>query len=330
MKNGYLRFEFYLTKLQEHLDKAGKQKNPALYLYTNGARTPVFMLEGLCKLYAGLHNKNKFSKLKEHFKLLEDVLGAIDYYDGFAKEFVLQKNIPAVITKYLQALKREKLEHLNEILIEKDWLGKPGKRINKIKEKLGEADWQKPEEEVTNINRFYIKSIESINSFVKETGTHFDNVESDVHELRRKMRWLSIYPQALRGCIQLSKKNAPPRLLTKYLTKEIINSPFNKMPDAGDNRHFLLLEQNYFYALSWMIAEMGKLKDAGLRVIAIREALQNNASLNEADALKKAYQICGKKQPNLASILADAEKICKLYFKENNLQHLIIGNSQVV
>ena len=75
---------------------------------------------------------------------------------------------------------------------------------------------------------------------------------------------------------------------------------------------------------------MGKLKDTGLRIIAIKEALQNNASLNEADALKKAYQICGKKQLNLAAILADAEKICKIYFKENNLQRLIIGTSQVV
>ncbi len=330
MKNGYLRFEYYLLKFQDLLDKAGKQKNPALYLYTNGARTPIFMLEGLCKLYAGLHNKNKFSKLKDQFKLLEDVLGAIDYYDGFAKEFVTQKNIPGVITKYLQALKREKLEHLNEILIEHDWLGASAKRMKKIKKKLREANWLKEEEEISNINRFYIKSMENINSFVKETGAHFDNVESDVHELRRKLRWLSIYPQALRGAIQLTKKKVVPKSLIKYHTKEIVNSPFNKMPDAGDNRHFLLLDQNYFYALSWVIAEMGKLKDTGLRIIAIKEALQNNASLNEADALKKAYQICGKKQLNLAAILADAEKICKIYFKENNLQRLIIGTSQVV
>lgn len=330
MKSGYLRFDFYLTKLQDLLDKAGKQKNPALYLYTNGARTPIFMLEGLCKLYAGLHNKKKFSKLKEHFKALEDVLGAIDYYDGFAKEFLTQKNIPSVVTGYLQAMKREKTEHLNEILLESQWLGASGKRMNRIKEKLEEADWQKQEKEISGLQKFYIKSIEEINSFVKESGTQFDNVESDVHELRRKLRWLSIYPQALRGCIQLTGKKATTRSLAKYLTMEIINSPFNKMPDAADNRHFLLLDRNYFYALSWMIAELGKLKDTGLRVIAIKEALLNNASLNETDALKKAIQICGKKQPSMNTILSTADKICKTYFKENNLQRLISGTSQVV
>ena len=31
-----------------------------------------------------------------------------------------------------------------------------------------------------------------------KTKFHFSNVEVDVHELRRKLRWLSIYPQALR------------------------------------------------------------------------------------------------------------------------------------
>jgi hypothetical protein len=37
------------------------------------------------------------------FKLLEDGLGSIDYYDAFSKEFASNKNIPAEILKYLQA-----------------------------------------------------------------------------------------------------------------------------------------------------------------------------------------------------------------------------------
>ncbi|MBS1758205.1 MAG: hypothetical protein JSU03_13100, partial [Bacteroidetes bacterium] len=87
MKHGRERFEFYLVKLEALFAQAIADKNPALWLYNNNARTPLFMLEGLAKLYAGIHNKKKFLKIKEHFKLLEDTLGAIDYYDGFAKEF---------------------------------------------------------------------------------------------------------------------------------------------------------------------------------------------------------------------------------------------------
>ena len=57
MINGPTRFNLYLDQLERLLLEAGKQPDAALYLYQNGARTPLFMLEGLAKLYSGLHNK---------------------------------------------------------------------------------------------------------------------------------------------------------------------------------------------------------------------------------------------------------------------------------
>jgi hypothetical protein len=325
MKNGQTRFEFYLIQLQTLLAKAAKQKNPALWLFQNNVRTPLFMLEGLAKLYTGIHNKKKFTKLKEQFKLLEDTLGAIDYYDAFATSFSKNKKIPAAVVNYLQAQTREKIESLNELLVEKKWLGDEADRIKKIQKKIAEADWQNEETELNDIKDFYGEAIYEIVEFTAKTKFHFDNVEADVHELRRKLRWLSIYPQALRGCIQLSKAKTSPAHLKKYLTKDIVNSPFNKMPDSGNCRYFLLLEQNCFYALSWMIAELGKLKDSGLAVIAIKEALQQTSKLSDAAAYKKAYEILGNKQPKLKQLLDKAEAVCKTYFTENNLEHLVIG-----
>src|SRR5882757_1485380 len=101
MKNGLARFEYHLTQVETLLAKAAVQKNPALWLYKNNLRTPFFMLEALAKLYAGIHNKKKFTKLNEQFKLIEDTLGAIDYYDAFANEFKANKKIPADVTGYL-------------------------------------------------------------------------------------------------------------------------------------------------------------------------------------------------------------------------------------
>jgi len=337
MKNGITRFNYHLDQLQALLTKAEKQKNPGLWLYQNNARTPLFMLEGLAKMYAYLHDKKKFTKLKERFKLLEDILGAIDYYDAFAKEFAANPNIPANVTSYLQAQAREKIQSLNEALKENEWLGAEKNRIAKMKKKLGEMDWQKSSAEIKSIRKFYITAITEIIEFTGKTNWQFTNVESDVHELRRKLRWLSIYPQAVRGAIQLSSsklKNGQPKplvkALEKYLTPEITNSPFNKMPDAGDNTDFLLLEQNYFYALSWMIAQLGKLKDSGLRLVSIREALQQLSAISEADALNKAKEFIGGDQPDLQQILTQADGICKTYFKEQNLQKLIIGTATTI
>jgi hypothetical protein len=325
MKQGSARFEFYLLQIQDLLTKSAKQKNPALWLYKNNMRTPLFMLEALAKLYTGLHNKKKFTKLKEHFKILEDVLGAIDYYDSFATVLSKKKGIPAAVITYLQAQSREKIQFMNELLIENNWLGNDADRIIKIQKKLTKADWLNEADEIKVINEFYGEAIYDIIEFTAETKFHFDNVEEDVHELRRKLRWLSIYPHAFLGCIQLSKSKTISKHLSKYLTKEIATSPFNKFPDAGDCKNFLLLNQNYFYSLSWMISELGKLKDNGLKVIAVKEALLQTGANGDEAAFKKAYQLLGNKQPKLQQLLDAAEEICKTYFNENNLEHMVIG-----
>ncbi len=322
---GYQRFDFYLSKLQLLLDEAAKQKNPALWLYTNGARTPLFMLEGLAKIYAGLHNKKTFIKIKEQVKVLEDTLGAIDYYDVIAKDLGKNKKISVTITSYLQAQTREKIQSLNEMLTEKKWIGAEESRVLKIKKKLQKADWVAPEKEVKLFAEYYGKSIYTITEFVQSKKCKFDNMEADVHELRRKLRWLSIYPQALQGCIQLSESSNSPAHLKKYLTKEIVTSPFNKMPDAADNKQFLILEKKFFLSLSWMIDALGKIKDNGLHIIALTEALQQAGDLTETAARKKAYELLGAKQEKLPALLTKASTMSKTYFDEHNLEHLLLA-----
>ena len=325
MKKGSARFDYYLSEFELLLERSSRQKNPALWLYQNNARTILFMLEGLSKLYAGIHNKNKFSKLHLQFKLLEDILGAIDYYDVFAKEFIKNKKIPTMVTGYIQAQTREKIQHLNEVLIEKKWLNYNNFRINRIREKLVSADWLNEKKEIRKIADFYVLSIQEILSFIGHTEFHFTNIESDVHALRRKLRWISIYPQALKGSIQISSSASNPGNLTKYLTKEIISSPFNNMPDAADNNYFLLLERDHYFALSWMISTLGKIKDSGLRVIAIKEALIQSGADNEEAALKKVYTYTGPDQLHIKQLLDDADAVCKRYFNSKSLEALIVG-----
>jgi len=330
MKNGHARFEYFLNQLQELLNKASKQKNPALWLYQNNARTPLFMLEALSILYAGIHNKKKFTKLKDRFKQLEDAIGGIDYYDSYAKELVGNKKIPKTITAYLQAQSREKIQSLNEILKEKKWLSEGNIRMKKIGKRLAKADWLAEKEDMESISSYYITAINKILEFINEKDFHFTNVEDDVHEFRRKIRWLSIYPQALRGGIQLSEsKTATPKYLSKYLTKEITGSKYNVMPDAGTQKYFLLLEKNRFYALSWMIAELGNLKDNGLKVEAIKEAILQTSETNEKSALTQAYKLAGPKQITIQQVLDTAENLCKTYCKEKNLESLIVGIASV-
>ncbi len=329
MRNGLERFEFYLATLEGLLQKSSAEKNPGLWLYSNDARTPIFMLEGLAKLYAQLHNKKRFTKIKEDLKLLEDALGAIDYYDCFAKEFAAEPEIPEEITNYVQGQAREKIQHLNDLLIQRKWIGENADRLMKIRSKLGDADWMKDDKEIKAIAGFYKDSIKTINNFVTEINCRFTELETQVHDLRRKLRWLSIYPRALQGAIQLTENNYTDDNLQKYLTEDIINSPFNKMPEAGNNRFFLMLEKNYFLALSWMIAALGKLKDNGLRIVVITESQQLLKGIDEDDALAQTYKILGPQHPGLSTILSDASVKCETYFKEKNLDKLLAAIASI-
>lgn len=329
MKNGIDRFEYWLIKVESALVQSTTEINPGLWLYTNDLRTPLFMLESLSKLYEALHNKSRFSKMKDDFKLLEDALGAIDYYDSFVKEFSSDSTIPVIVVDYLQAQKREKIQRFNDLLQERKWIGENATRIKKIRKKLADADWLKDEKEIKEIALFYQEAIDEINSFVAETNCKFTEIETQVHELRRKLRWLSIYPRALQGTIQLTQKVTNDENLTKYLTEEVITSPFNKMPDAGINRYFLILEKDYFLALSWMIAELGKLKDNGLKITAVSEAFEQTKSISKPEALALTYQALGNERQTMAGILLKSSAICEAYFKEKNLDKLISGISNI-
>lgn len=322
MKTGKKVFELQLTKIAALLTYAAKQNNPAMWLFLNDLRTPMFMLEALARIYMKVYGSNELEKCKEKFKALEDALGAVDYYAAFAKELAENKKVPAAVVDYLKEQTDKKIKELNTILKDENWLN--GKQLDKIYEIINETNWKEDEKEVNGIKEFYIKAIKKVEEFVTETGYKFDNVEEDVHELRRKLRWLSIYPQALQGVFQYKTLNTKPTAnLQKYLTDAIIKSPYNIMPATIAIQSPLHISKNYFLALSWTIAELGKLKDEGLRVVVVKEALQNTSLLQEEDAYVQTYKMLDKNQPTLETLLDKAEVIAETFFKEENLKYLL-------
>jgi hypothetical protein len=325
MKKGFVRFDFYLDRLEKLCFRASAEINSALWLYANDARTPLFMLEGLAKIYGGLHDKNRFGKIQTHFKLLEDALGAIDYYDSFAKEFSANKEIPAETAAYVRTQADKSARRANGLLIKEKWTGENANRTSKIRKKLSGADWMKEESETVAIEKFYKIQIKEINAFAAKYKNGFTEIETQVHALRRKLRWLSIYPQALQGCIQLTQSDAPDKNIDKYLTPEIINSPFNKMPPAGENKYLLTLDENRFFALSWLIAELGKLKDKGLRALLIDEAARQSKTAAHAESVKQTRRLPAPESSDVKEILSEASNICATFFAERNLDKLLNG-----
>ncbi|MEJ7611075.1 MAG: hypothetical protein WKF88_07850 [Ferruginibacter sp.] len=315
MTQGPGRFEYYLIQIEDILLKASRSENAALYLYQHDARTKLFMLEGLSKLYSGLHNSKMFEEIKKYFKTLEDLLGAVDYYDAFSKDFLADPEMPVTVRLYTEEKRDKKLAELNAVLLKKKWINHDPLRTKKIRKKLKKADWQKPEKELSLISKFYDRSIKDVESFYAKTGVGFTDIELQVHDLRRMLRWLSIYPQALQGAIQLNDNGISDESVSEYLIPEIVNSPFNKLPVPGNNTVTLLLEKKYFLALSYMISSLGKIKDEGLRVMAIAEAMEATQFLPPEKALTKAFELNKTGPGGIRIILEKAKKVCSPYFE---------------
>jgi hypothetical protein len=323
--NGETRFLYFIDKLTALLQHAASQKQPALTLYKSGARTPLFMLEGLSKFYAMMHNPKRFSKIKERIKVLEDQLGAVDHYDAFIRQFAQQKNIPPAAIRYCRTKYKEALTTLEEQLTTAGWLDLKSGRLAKMKRKLADAKWQSETEEQKAFTDIYSTSIGAIKDFAKEKNFVFSDMEHDVHELRRKLRWLSIYPQALLGAVQLGPaRKIIPAYGKKYATAEVIQSPYNTFPPPGNVSNLLVLDRYRFYAVSWLIAELGRLKDSGFNVLLLAEALQQTGKLTAEQAHKKAYQLLGKTQPKVEDLLTEAGSICRSFFTEKQLDQLIV------
>ena len=323
MKQGKGRFDYQLNKVNSLFKESSNHENPALWLFLHDLRTPMFMLESLSKMYAQFHNKTFFTELNVRFKEVEDVLGAIDYYAAFLREFHADEQIPHSVKSYLEAKTREKIMSFNEILSINGWSN--GKTLRKINEGLLIAKWQNQEVEIANIEKYYHKQVKKINEFVEETTFKFTNVESEVHELRRKLRWLSIYPQALEGVIQLHEIKGNNGELKKYLTDEIVSSPFNKLPESQKVKHHLLLEKNQFLALSWIISELGKLKDKGLKITVLKDAFQEIAFLKDEEAMNEAYRVLGENYPKMETLLEQAGTVAGDFFHDKVLDKLIWG-----
>jgi hypothetical protein len=281
------------------------------------------MLESLSKMYAQFHNKAFFTELKERFKEVEDALGAIDYYAEFIRQFHGDEKITEPTKKYLEEKTKEKITLFNDILMNGGW--NSGRTIKKINEGLNIAKWLDEQEEIGNIEKYYYKQIKKIHEFIQETTLNFDNVEDDVHELRRKLRWLSIYPQALRGAVQLHEVKGSTEPLKKYLTEQIVASPFNQLPESKELIHHLFLEKNHFLALSWVIFELGEIKDIGLKITALKDTFQEIYFLKDEEAMKEAYLVLGEEYPKMESLLKDASVISEAFFEAKILDKLVWG-----
>lgn len=279
-------FNNQLNLLQAELTKKSKEALP-LRIYHSQARNIFFKLEALSRIFKHIHDKELFKSLQAEFKLIEDVLGQMDYYDGFIKDFSKDKTIPGAFLNYF----KQHFEHATDqlsIMLKDIPVHKP-LYVTSVLKRLENATWMTDiNKEKTAILNLIINAMDELQSDYKKGKLHFEDIEEGLHEFRRKLRWISIYVAATDGMFQLKKVKLVQPDLKPYLTDEIVNLPYNVLPPAKKGEEPVYIESQNFYALSWLIQELGKLKDEGLKYVVINEAIKAVKQLKNPDKLKQS------------------------------------------
>lgn len=315
-------FLFYSMQLQALFVKAAEQKNPALWLYENNARTPLFMLEALMRMHDNAFDEAFLTKWHMRFKKLEDEFGLLDYYIVFEKEFKLNKKITKPILENFTQNVGIVSGRLNSRLNDKDWLS--GKLLN-FNVKLSQYTLFYDEEHITELRYVIEKEIEKIKEVALKLNYSFTEIELEVHDMRRKLRWISIYAQALNGLIQMKLTSKKIKYTTNYLTKDIVKSPYNKLPTKPKNTAIMEYDSDSFFALSWVIKELGTLKDNGLRIEALSDAIQKVEKIDEQHATEKTIGLLGVKKDTTQVILKQAsDMIYNFIVKDKILDTILI------
>jgi hypothetical protein len=316
------RFDHYLDIVSRQAEHAKVHPNSALSLYLQDTRTALFQIEGLCRLYRNMHNGKRFEKMGAQVKLLEDALGKIDYYAVFYKSFIEDSNIPKEITQYCYSQYVSSCKRANDILIKDGWLD--GSRIDKFKKHLKKIDWLKPDQEYSEMKNAIKEELGEIELFFKEVLNNLDHIEDDVHEARRKIRWIGIYGQALQGGIILHAKGKVDTLLKKYQTPEIVDSPYNVLAAPPNDIEPIPFSKPHFYAISYIIKSLGELKDNGLKYHILVEAVQQLEILSIDASKEKVKSILGKGFQEETEILNSAGSLLQQCIDDKILKGLIL------
>lgn len=315
-------FQHYSSQLSAKLSLSKKQKDPALWLYKNNVRTEAFMLESLYRLFEKGIDPD-FKDGNKAFKKLEDVLGQIDFYDVFYNDFKTNKKISADVKAYILKKKNKSQEKFKKFLMKKGGLEN---RLKQFDQFIIEKKINFDESIIRKIEIALQKEIVVIKEFVRATNGNFTKVEEELHELRRKLRWLSIYGQSLQGIIKLEAEGKKDDWEKKYLSKEIVNLSFNKLP-LNDFKEHVIYRKNNFYALSWLIFELGIVKDTGFRLEFLAKVIRKVEHLDSTAAMKKAELALSVKE-NEAALLKHASRIVDEFLnKDKILDELILKPS---
>jgi hypothetical protein len=314
-----------IGRLKAYNKKSFESKNIGLEFYSLGARNDLFQLEAIARIYRSEFGKEKAQTLLDQIKNAEDALGAFDFNYALDKQMNAVEGLNHDLKTYFKNKSAAANKVLTTFLVDKKWVANSNDIYDELENSFLSMQLSKSKEWTEVIGELIIKELNKIHKRITEGEFRPLQLELGVHEIRRKLRWISIYSQAANGLVQLIENSNKNTSLTKYLKPEIVSSPFNKLPKKPAGKSCVEIQKDHFYSLSWMITELGKLKDVGLLKEYVDYAF-NDIKLNDHKEIEKTYKLLGLKKDSIEVVLRSSDIIIDKFMEDDKVCELIVDD----
>ncbi|HMO36561.1 MAG TPA: hypothetical protein PKA06_11005 [Gemmatales bacterium] len=293
---------------------------PGQVIYQRGLRTTMFQLQALGRVYRRWNlDKPLFDSIRRESKILEDAIGFVDFWNVLAQKSIAWA-LPITVRQLAHDRYREACGRAWAWVEAQDWISSRYHTDEVIltelfQRKLKKVTWYTPGKEAKVLRKWLVRELRKIHRNIQ--ALDLDELELGLHEARRAVRWISIYFSAMDGAFVLDASTPPPDHWGIYLSDDITQNPFNKLPAPEAHDKPLTIPAYLLYALSYLIDHLGRIKDKAQWTETVTHLLQltgEQADLSAAmkDDFLEAQAACDQGKKLLDQVLVKDALLLRL------------------
>jgi hypothetical protein len=320
----HLPLQYYGFKVLKLLEQSASRPHPATFLHKEEIRSDLFMLESLLRLLSKINIvKPRDKKTKDRLKATkkqEDAMGKLDDYYQIVGLFSKNKKIKKKQLDYLRDKHAEIAHQITKDLRKKNFyidifdnlVADPGINFNNTSL-------------ITKLKKEIEKEMQKCFGFYNKYPDRFSDMESQVHEIRRKLRWISIYGHSFNGIIVLHETKTKYVWEKKFITKTETSSSYNILPVEKGFVRYIKFNKKAFLALSFVIAKLGEIKDKAFQA----KELEKSVIATKKNKTKVASVVTRQLnyRYNEKDLLAEAHDLLSEFFDKYRIHELLMLKS---
>jgi len=272
-ERAFERFVYLFMPLQAILTSDRDPDKVAKILILPDSRRMIFEVEALARLYRRV-DEERFDAIRTTIKRIEDAVSALEADTKFL-EFATAIHATQPVLDQMTKVANQSHQSLKNI-VKANWTPDNRGRIPAIAEFFEQAFKDQNELNLNKRDRREISDamIDELKKF-RDDDLDISDLEQGLHELRRRLRWIAYYVNALDGVFTLTLDRGQSTIqeyndMIKNPTWN--DTPYLKFDQSGRESSSIALSRPYFVAASKFVDDLGTIKDIAEYYIATEDA----------------------------------------------------------